>query len=65
MSDVSARLDLPFIAPSQAQKHVTHNEAVQRLDLLVQMALDGFDATEPPVAPEVGARYALGLGAMG
>lgn len=65
MSDVSARLDLPFIAPSQAQKHVTHNEAVQRLDLLVQMALDGFDATEPPAAPEVGARYALGQGAMG
>jgi hypothetical protein len=65
MSDVSARLDLPFIAPSQAQKHVTHNEAVQRLDLLVQMALDGFEATEPPAAPEVGARYALGQGAMG
>lgn len=65
MSDVSARLDLPFIAPSQAQKHVTHNEAVQRLDLLVQMALDGFEATEPPTAPETGARYALGQGAMG
>lgn len=65
MSDVSARLDLPFIAPSQAQKHVTHNEAVQRLDLLVQMALDGFGATEPPAAPEPGARYALGQGAMG
>lgn len=65
MSDVSTRLDLPFIAPSQAQKHVTYNEAVQRLDLLVQMALDGFAATEPPAAPEPGARYALGLGAMG
>jgi hypothetical protein len=65
MSDVSARLDLPFIAPSQAQKHVTYNEAVQRLDLLVQMVLDGFEATEPPAAPETGARYALGQGAMG
>jgi hypothetical protein len=65
MSDVSARLDQPFIAPSQAQKHVTHNEAVQRLDILVQMALDGFEATEPPAAPDTGARYALGQGAMG
>ncbi len=65
MSDLSARLDLPFIAPSQAQKHVTHNEAVQRLDLLVQMALDGFEATEPPAAPETGARFALGTGATG
>lgn len=65
MSDLSARLDLPFIAPSQAQKHVTHNEAVQRLDLLVQMALDGFDATDPPAVPEPGARFALGTGPTG
>lgn len=65
MSDVSTRLDLPFIAPSQAQKHVIHNEAIQRLDLLVQMRLDGFDATVPPAAPEPGAFHALGSGATG
>lgn len=35
MSDLSARLDLPLIKPSQAQKHVTHNEALQILDGLV------------------------------
>ena len=30
MSDRSANLSLPYIQPSQAQKHITHNEAVRR-----------------------------------
>ncbi|SFO34154.1 Chaperone of endosialidase [Roseovarius lutimaris] len=65
MSDLSARLALPFIAPSQAQKHVTHNEALQQLDLLVQMRVEGVGVTAPPVAPDPGALYALGAGAQG
>lgn len=36
MPDTTANLGLPFILPAQAQKHVTHNEALQRLDVLVQ-----------------------------
>ena len=44
MSDNSPRLDLPFILPSQAQKHVTHNEALRLLDALVQLAVEGFGA---------------------
>ena len=39
MSETSPRLDLPYIQPSQAQKHVTHNESLQRLDALVQMTV--------------------------
>ncbi|EAQ07718.1 hypothetical protein [Yoonia vestfoldensis] len=39
MSDQSPRLSLPFILPAQAQKHVTHNEAIELLDLIVQLAL--------------------------
>ena len=35
MTDTSSNLKLPFILPSQAQKHVTHNEALQILDALV------------------------------
>jgi hypothetical protein len=30
-------LSLPFIMPSQAQKHVTHNEALKTLDAVVQL----------------------------
>ncbi len=60
MPDSSARLDLPFIMPSQAQKHVTHNEAIERLDLLVQLTVAAFDATSPPTEPAEGQVWALG-----
>lgn len=60
MSDVTARLDLPLIKPSQAQKHVTHNEALQVLDGLVQAALDETGATTPPFEPVDGTLFALG-----
>lgn len=68
MSDLSARLALPYLAPAQAQaqKHVTHNEALARLDLLVQLAVESFGAEAPPgagwvfVAPRPG-WIALGL----
>ena len=35
MSDTTTRLLLPYILAAQAQKHVTHNEALRRLDGLV------------------------------
>lgn len=46
-------LELPHILPSQAQKHVTHNEALERLDVLTQAVALGRSAT-PPVDPEEG-----------
>ncbi|MCC5955671.1 MAG: DUF2793 domain-containing protein [Natronohydrobacter sp.] len=60
MPDSSARLSLPFLLPAQAQKHVTHNEALERLDLLVQLTVEGFGATTPPALPEDGRVWALG-----
>lgn len=60
MSDITARLDLPMIQPSQAQKHVTHNEALQVLDGLVQAALEETGATTPPFEPVTGTLYATG-----
>lgn len=60
MSSESPRLSLPYLLPSQAQKHVTHNEALERLDLLAQLHVLGFEAETPPAAPEVGDAYALG-----
>lgn len=56
----SPRLDLPYIAPAQAQKHVTHNEALRRLDALVQLCVEGFEEAAPPALPEVGQVFALG-----
>ena len=52
MSDSSALLSLPYLMPAQAQKHVTHNEAIRMLDVFVQLTVEGFGATVPPVAPD-------------
>lgn len=65
MSQTSPRLTLPLLAPSQAQKHVTHNEALARLDLLVQLTVQAFEATTPPAAPVEGTIFALGAAPTG
>ena len=65
MSDTSARLALPLLQPAQAQKHVTHNEALLILDVATQLVVQGFDATVPPASPEEGAVYALGAAPQG
>ncbi|MGP9821295.1 DUF2793 domain-containing protein [Salinarimonas sp. NSM] len=48
-------LALPLIAAAQAMKHVTHNEALARLDALVQCAVVA-EAEDAPAEPEAGAR---------
>lgn len=65
MSQNSPRLSLPFLAPAQAQKHVTHNEALARLDLLVQLTVQAFEAVAPPPDPVEGEIYALGAAPTG
>ncbi len=41
MSELSSKLNLPYLMPAQAQKHVTHNEALRRLDGIVQLGVMG------------------------
>ncbi len=60
MSELSPGLGLPYLQPSQAQKHVTHNAALQRLDQLVQLRLNSVDANPPPISPAPGDMHALG-----
>ncbi|MBR9843625.1 MAG: DUF2793 domain-containing protein, partial [Rhodobacteraceae bacterium] len=59
MSENSPILGLPYMQPSQAQKHVTHNEALQTLDMVTQLVVEAFDADTPPTVAEEGAVYAL------
>lgn len=54
MSDQSPRLSLPFILPAQAQKHVTHNEAIELLDLIVQLTLLSVSQVTPPATRKKG-----------
>ena len=65
MADTTTNLILPYILASQAQKHVTHNEAVRLLDGLVQMSVVDRDLTAPPASPADGARYIVATGATG
>ncbi|MBR9650059.1 DUF2793 domain-containing protein [Thalassovita aquimarina] len=60
MTDLSPRLSLPYLQPSQAQKHVTHNEALVQLDALVQLSVLTFEVSTPPSQPAEGEIYALG-----
>ncbi len=53
---------LPYIMPAQAQKHVTHNEAMTLLDTLVQLSVLDKDLTAPPGAPDEGDCYIVAGG---
>lgn len=48
----TANLQLPFLAASQAQKHVTPNAAIGMLDALVQTAVVTRGLAAPPAAAE-------------
>jgi len=57
--DNSEILGLPFIMPQQAQKHVTHNEAVQMLDVIIQLSVISDVISHPPAEPINGERYII------
>ncbi|MEO8530043.1 MAG: DUF2793 domain-containing protein, partial [Deltaproteobacteria bacterium] len=59
-ADQTSILAMPYIMPSQAQKHVTHNEAIKVLDALVQLAVTSMTTNAPPGSPAEGARYIVG-----
>jgi hypothetical protein len=63
--DHTARLTLPFIMPSQAQKHITHNEAIEALDALVQPVVESRVLTAPPGTPLAGEAWIVPAGATG
>jgi hypothetical protein len=65
MPDDTTILSLPLILPAQAQKHVTHNEALVALDLIVQLAVIDRDRTLPPALPSLGDRHIVAAGASG
>lgn len=61
----TANLGLPLLAPSQAQKHVTVNEALLRLDALAKGVLVSRAVATPPATPAEGAVWAVPSGATG
>ncbi len=63
--DETPNLKLPYILPSQAQKHVTHNEALRLLDAVVNLSVKSRTLTAPPTTPSPGARYIVASPATG
>ena len=57
MTTETPRAGLPFIAAAQAQKHVTHNEALAELDALLGARFLDRDLASPPASPAEGDAY--------
>lgn len=64
MSDRTVNLEMPFIMPSQAQKHVTHNEAMLLLDAITQLSIVDERAS-PSSEPLAGDRYLVAANPTG
>lgn len=63
--DETPNLRLPYILAAQAQKHVTHNEAIRALDAIVQLSVLDRSLAAPPPAPADGSRYIVAASATG
>jgi len=61
--DHTTLLKLPYIMAAQAQKHVTHNEALRALDAVVQLGVLARHLAVPPQSPAEGDRYIVAGGA--
>lgn len=63
--DLTPKLGLPYLVAAQAQKHVTHNEALRALDAVVQIGVIDRHLSAPPSAPSEGDCYIVAAAATG
>lgn len=61
----SERWALPFLASGQAQKEVTHNEAIAAIDRVLHLAVTSRSLSGPPAPALVGDTYIVGADATG
>ena len=57
---MTPRFALPLLGVAQAQKEVTHNEALTLIDALVHPAVDAGPLNDPPAAPTPGRCWLVG-----
>ncbi len=62
---LTPNLSLPLLAAAQAQKHVTHNEALMILDGLINCAVMDRDLAAPPASPAENAAYIIAAAPTG
>lgn len=61
----SPNLALPYLDTGQAQKELTHNEALAALDILGQISVINATTTAPPGSPTDGQSWIVGASATG
>jgi hypothetical protein len=61
----SARFALPLLAAAQAQKEITHNEALALIDGIVHPVIESAGENAPPAAAAVGQAWIVAAGASG
>jgi hypothetical protein len=61
----TTNLVLPYLAVGQAQKHVTLNESLRKLDAIIQLAVVSATTTAEPASPADGAVWILPAGRTG
>jgi hypothetical protein len=61
----TSNLMLPYLAVGQAQKHVTLNESLRKLDAIVQLAVVSATTPAEPASPSDGEVYILPPGKSG
>ena len=65
MTDSTPRLTLPLLAAGQAQKEITHNEALVLIDALIGAQVVAVNVVSPPVTPVAGECWAVGAAPTG
>jgi hypothetical protein len=65
MAEVSDRYALPLLQTAQAQKEVTHNEALTSIDALLHLAVETATLAVPPIAPVGGTGWIVGASSTG
>lgn len=65
MANSTPRLNLPYILQSQAQKEVTHNNALNLLDALTRTVVISMNINTPPTSPATGDCHIIGSSPTG
>jgi Protein of unknown function (DUF2793) len=60
MTESTDRFDLPCLAAAQAQKEVTHNEALALIDILLFPTVESVAPSTVPSTPQLGACWIVG-----
>ena len=65
MSNGTARLGLPMLEAGQAQKELTHNEALAAIDLMIGSSVEEAERNDPPAEPNAGQCWLVGSAPIG